>query len=142
MLDISFSYLAYLSFCKDISGINAVNLATLPENYNEEFYRVHLSTWPSLAVVAECDSEPQNEDATAFKGSDRPPILRPKKEIIGYVLGRMDTALGGGVRSSSRFNPERLFVLRAMMEEPYPCSSHEGRVRLRGAVEDTSRRWQ
>jgi len=36
----------------DIPLIQRCNLATLPENYNENFYVNHLRNWPELALVA------------------------------------------------------------------------------------------
>jgi len=53
----------------DIPAIRNCNLATLPENYSDEFYRRHLSLWPRLAILAE------TQDG----------------KLMGYTLGRVDT---------------------------------------------------
>ena len=37
----------------DVPGIQQCNLATLPENYNANFYVNHMRTWPELCLVAE-----------------------------------------------------------------------------------------
>lgn len=37
----------------DVAGIQACNLATLPENYNANFFVQHLRSWPELSLVAE-----------------------------------------------------------------------------------------
>ncbi|KAL7466165.1 hypothetical protein ACHAXS_006469 [Conticribra weissflogii] len=37
----------------DVPQIQQCNLATLPENYNHNFYVNHLRTWPELCLVAE-----------------------------------------------------------------------------------------
>jgi hypothetical protein len=36
----------------DIAHIDACNRATLPENYNREFYEEQIQKWPELALVA------------------------------------------------------------------------------------------
>ena len=36
----------------DINHIDECNRATLPENYQRDFYESHLQTWPELALVA------------------------------------------------------------------------------------------
>ena len=53
----------------DIPAIRNCNLATLPENYSDEFYRRHLSLWPRLAILAETHDG----------------------KLMGYTLGRVDT---------------------------------------------------
>ena len=66
----------------DIPAIRNCNLATLPENYSDDFYKYHLSTWPTLAIIAE-----KEEDNT----------------LIGYTLGRIDIKpnVNGGLPSHS-----------------------------------------
>jgi predicted N-acetyltransferase YhbS len=51
---------------EDIPFIRNCNLATLPENYNAEFYSAQLGHWPDLSLICEDSS-----------GS-----------LVGYVLGR------------------------------------------------------
>ncbi|EED89265.1 predicted protein, partial [Thalassiosira pseudonana CCMP1335] len=57
----------------DIPQIQKVNLATLPENYNNNFYINHMREWPELCLVAE--------------------------HIVGYVLGKVETRPLGHVTS-------------------------------------------
>jgi ribosomal protein S18 acetylase RimI-like enzyme len=67
----------------DISSIQRCNLATLPENYNSQFYLQHLRTWPDLCVVAE-------------HVSPRIPTFgRPDPKIVAYVLGKVDETTVG-----------------------------------------------
>uniref|UniRef100_A0A7S2HE16 N-acetyltransferase domain-containing protein n=1 Tax=Octactis speculum TaxID=3111310 RepID=A0A7S2HE16_9STRA len=67
----------------DIPGIQRCNLKTLPENYAISFYSQHLSNWPHIALVAEELPAPPSPGTT---------LLYPRKgEVVGYVLGRMET---------------------------------------------------
>lgn len=62
----------------DVSSIQRCNLATLPENYNSQFYISHMRQWPDLCVVAE-------------HVSPRIPTFgRPDPKIVAYVLGKVE----------------------------------------------------
>jgi ribosomal protein S18 acetylase RimI-like enzyme len=92
-----------LARATDIPQIQSCNLATLPENYNDNFYRNHMRQWPELALVAEHvprdfdgnDDGREGEDITPLKdylyrvrkGAD---ASRPRKEIVGYILGKVE----------------------------------------------------
>jgi ribosomal protein S18 acetylase RimI-like enzyme len=94
-------------------------LATLPENYNNNFYINHMREWPELCLVAEHVPEGwgSGEDVGGgFNGNDDGSSItplgeylkrnnggsiggsvggasssRPTKEIVGYVLGKVET---------------------------------------------------
>lgn len=76
----------------DVSGIEQCNLATLPENYNANFYVNHLRRWPHLALVAE--HVPPGYESTKKRnwpmcngGYD---ANANKCKVVGYVLGRVE----------------------------------------------------
>jgi len=90
---------------EDIPGIQSANLKTLPENYATHFYRQHMMNWPQLAFVAEAttvedngeysalESVHENEgEKTVLVGRDYGIAKQPERQVVGYVLGRMDTA--------------------------------------------------
>mmetsp|Transcript_37854 Transcript_37854/g.55753 ORF Transcript_37854/g.55753 Transcript_37854/m.55753 type:complete len:370 (-) Transcript_37854:438-1547(-) len=67
----------------DITSIQRCNLATLPENYNQQFYNNHMRQWPELALVA--------EHVPASRVSETDNLAKPfPPSIIGYVLGKVD----------------------------------------------------
>ena len=68
----------------DVPALQRCNLATLPENYNAEFYTQHLRTWPDLALVAEHILPGQQNVQRSFPGS------QPEPNIVGYVLGKVE----------------------------------------------------
>jgi ribosomal protein S18 acetylase RimI-like enzyme len=68
----------------DVPALQRCNLATLPENYNTEFYSQHLRTWPDLALVAEHIVPGQKNVHLSFPGS------QPEPNIVGYVLGKVE----------------------------------------------------
>ena len=89
--------------------IQKCNLATLPENYNAMFYVNHMRAWPELTLVAEhipegCQLLEDEEDANANANGSAITPLRdywtrqsavaedapPRKEIVGYVLGKVE----------------------------------------------------
>jgi len=45
----------------DVPSIQRCNLATLPENYNSNFYLHHLRSWPELALVMEYVPSPADK---------------------------------------------------------------------------------
>jgi len=103
----------------DVPQIQNCNLATLPENYNANFYVNHMRQWPDLALVAEhipegYDIQRDMEYNTNSNGGLREEEQRitplreyiakkrrrggntdssgqpPKKEIVGYILGKVE----------------------------------------------------
>jgi ribosomal protein S18 acetylase RimI-like enzyme len=67
----------------DIPSMSRCNLATLPENYNSEFYIQHLSQYPSLClVIVEKDDNPP---ASPFGSRER---------VVAYVLGSIEERSG------------------------------------------------
>lgn len=98
----------------DVQQIQNCNLATLPENYNANFYVNHMRTWPELTLVAEHIPEGydiREEEVLSMKnGSEKITPLsdyirgrkqrfdedarsgstRPQKEIVGYILGKIE----------------------------------------------------
>ena len=111
----------------DVPQIQNCNLATLPENYNSNFYMNHMRQWPELALVAEhipegYDIQRDMEDA-AQNNEERITPLRdyisnkrkmgnqqrpPKKEIVGYILGKVEERPVNPIRQifpSSRVPP-------------------------------------
>lgn len=79
----------------DVPSIQRCNLATLPENYNSQFYVSHMRQWPDLCLVAEHVTP--SEQTSRYSGF--PGIIHPKPEskIVGYVLGKVEQkSVGGG----------------------------------------------
>lgn len=94
----------------DVPSIQRCNLATLPENYNENFYATHMRNWPELALVAEHIPEGYVEEGnnknnrrsilgglTGGAARNKVSPLRrcddsanKQCQIIGYVLGKVD----------------------------------------------------
>mmetsp|Transcript_19802 Transcript_19802/g.42984 ORF Transcript_19802/g.42984 Transcript_19802/m.42984 type:complete len:564 (+) Transcript_19802:163-1854(+) len=103
----------------DVPQIAACNLATLPENYNANFYVNHMRQWPELTLVAEhipegCTVSSEDDVESSgeitplreyIRGIDRSSTRRqrqrqqqvldnsnnkPQKEIVGYVLGKVE----------------------------------------------------
>ena len=70
----------------DVSSIQRCNLATLPENYNSQFYISHMRQWPDLCVVAEHVSSSSRSSSSTFPT----PFGRPDPKIVGYVLGKVE----------------------------------------------------
>lgn len=68
----------------DVASIQRCNLATLPENYNAQFYTTHLRQWPDLALVAE-HVTPNNDIRNTFGTTHA-----PEPNIVGYVLGKVE----------------------------------------------------
>lgn len=109
-------YIAFrLARRSDVQQIQNCNLATLPENYNANFYVNHMRTWPELTLVAEYIPEgygndvrtrEEEEEEKMNSSSERITPLsdyirgrkqrldneggRPQKEIVGYILGKIE----------------------------------------------------
>ena len=71
----------------DIPSIQRCNLATLPVNYNQQFYANHLRQWPELALVAEAGAE-ENQRPLVSMGPF--PTTQGEPKIVAYVLGKVD----------------------------------------------------
>mmetsp|Transcript_13976 Transcript_13976/g.30594 ORF Transcript_13976/g.30594 Transcript_13976/m.30594 type:complete len:449 (-) Transcript_13976:117-1463(-) len=84
----------------DIPQIQEVNLATLPENYNANFYLNHMRLWPELTLVAEHVPDGLELESDEPKAGITPlsDFIRnrpyqdgqPRREIVGYVLGKVE----------------------------------------------------
>jgi len=106
-----------LAHRSDIPQIQNCNLATLPENYNANFYVNHMRTWPELTLVAEHIPEEgyditREEEGGGGDSSEKitplsdyirgrrqqrfddaassASVSRPRKEIVGYILGKIE----------------------------------------------------
>jgi len=82
---------------EDIPDIQRCNLATLPENYNSNFYSEMLRFWPDLALVVEhippSRVEEEEESKISFFGGAYDPMTSSannRRRIVGYVLGKVD----------------------------------------------------
>eukprot|EP00586_Coscinodiscus_wailesii_P020350 CAMPEP_0172501520 /NCGR_PEP_ID=MMETSP1066-20121228/150601_1 /TAXON_ID=671091 /ORGANISM="Coscinodiscus wailesii, Strain CCMP2513" /LENGTH=343 /DNA_ID=CAMNT_0013276331 /DNA_START=100 /DNA_END=1131 /DNA_ORIENTATION=+ len=75
----------------DIPSIQRCNLASLPENYNSNFYMHHIRNWPELALVMEhVPKGYERYDRRRINpGLGYNPEERPL-EIVGYVLGKVE----------------------------------------------------
>lgn len=86
----------------DVPSLQRCNLATLPENYNSQFYLNHLRTWPDLALVCEAlplnyndadvpppsNNNGSNKLTALWGGASRP--FQPEPNIVAYVLGKIE----------------------------------------------------
>jgi len=75
----------------DVASIQKCNLATLPENYNAQFYNTHIHNWPDLALVAEHVVPREIGERRIHTGSphdDNDDDDEPN--IVGYVLGKVE----------------------------------------------------
>mmetsp|Transcript_23528 Transcript_23528/g.33002 ORF Transcript_23528/g.33002 Transcript_23528/m.33002 type:complete len:328 (-) Transcript_23528:444-1427(-) len=75
----------------DVASIQRCNLATLPENYNSQFYVNHLRQWPDLALVA----EHVGDDSSSFQQTQSNPTTNnpngnSEPNIVAYVLGKVE----------------------------------------------------
>jgi ribosomal protein S18 acetylase RimI-like enzyme len=78
----------------DVPSIQRCNLATLPENYNSQFYVSHMRQWPDLCLVAEHVIPSQQKSLySGFPGIMHP---KPEAKIVGYVLGKVEQKSVGG----------------------------------------------
>ena len=94
----------------DIPMIQRCNLANLPENYSNHFYTTHMRQWPDLALVAEHIPSSSNNNHNNNNNNNQwsnglnqqlyspsgsgisssSDVTPPSKEIIGYVLGKVE----------------------------------------------------
>ena len=92
----------------DVPSIQRCNLATLPENYNSQFYVNHLRQWPDLCLVAEDtmagssdhNNNHNNNNRNQYGGHnlnvDRPfggsfPLVGVRQSnVVAYVLGKVE----------------------------------------------------
>jgi ribosomal protein S18 acetylase RimI-like enzyme len=144
-----------------VAGIQACNLATLPENYNSNFFVQHVRTWPELSLVAEHIPHGYTDDDNELGGGgsinddndydnndyDRSTRItplneywirerrrkkeathanantnynnnnnngRPKKEIVGYILGKVE---------DSQHDHQQMKMRLLQKQTKYPPSS-------------------
>jgi len=71
----------------DVTAIQRCNLATLPENYNQQFYNNHLRQWPELVIVAE-SSEPLSREHQPIYNPF--PSSAPESHVVAYVIGKVE----------------------------------------------------
>lgn len=71
----------------DVPGIQRCNLATLPENYNQQFYSNHLRQWPELVLVAESSEPLKREDQPIYSPF---PSSGPESNVVAYVIGKIE----------------------------------------------------
>jgi len=74
----------------DVPSIQRCNLATLPENYNSQFYISHMRQWPDLCLVAEHVTEPSSGKRFQYSGFPGIGTPKPEPNIVGYVLGKAE----------------------------------------------------
>lgn len=88
----------------DVTSMQRCNLATLPENYNEQFYVSYLREWPDLALVVVEPAQPTSSSATRelprnmgsfmpsssiWTGGSR--LQHSSDKVVGYVLGKVES---------------------------------------------------
>lgn len=71
----------------DVPSIQRCNLATLPENYNSQFYVNHMRQWSDLCLVAE-DTTP--EEPRPFGGASFHNNFNRESNVVAYVLGKVE----------------------------------------------------
>jgi ribosomal protein S18 acetylase RimI-like enzyme len=81
----------------DVQSMQKCNLATLPENYNEQFYVSHLQQWPELALVVVLQERKQHPlDASSPYSSMPSPSQQwtggplATEKVVAYVLGKIE----------------------------------------------------
>ena len=127
-------YIAFrLARRSDVQQIQNCNLATLPENYNANFYVNHMRTWPELTLVAEhipegYDIRAEEELSSTDRNSEKITPLsdyirgrrqrfddasssRPQKEIVGYILGKIEERPIVNVPPKQIFPPSKVVPL-------------------------------
>ncbi len=135
-------YIAFrLARRSDVQQIQNCNLATLPENYNANFYVNHMRTWPELTFVAE--HIPEGYDIRAEEGLsstdrnsekitplsdyirerrqlfDDASCSRPRKEIVGYILGKVEERPIFNAPSKQLFPPSKVVPLYNINNDNY-----------------------
>lgn len=71
----------------DVPSLQRCNLATLPENYNQQFFANHMRQWPELTLVAECTDGSGAQHNPAYSPF---PTASPESNIVAYVLGKVE----------------------------------------------------
>jgi ribosomal protein S18 acetylase RimI-like enzyme len=78
----------------DVPSLQRCNLATLPENYNQQFFANHMRQWPELTLVAECTDEHMNGHGHGGGQHNHAyspfPTASPESNIVAYVLGKVE----------------------------------------------------
>ena len=119
----------------DVPSIQRCNLATLPENYNSQFYVSHLRQWPELALVAEHVVPGRSLSV---------PVTEPN--IVAYVLGKVEEKpirrpLTVLPPNCSHLDPEELYDLDKAMETPQqPLGEPLGHVTSLAVMRDFRRK--
>jgi ribosomal protein S18 acetylase RimI-like enzyme len=74
----------------DVVPMQRCNFATLPENYNANFFDRQLKTFPDLALVAEHVPPDLNNKERRFQNPAFPGLNTHESKVIGYVLGKVE----------------------------------------------------
>ena len=116
----------------DVPSIQRCNLATLPENYNSQFYVSHMRQWSALALVAE-HVLPQQHENNHYNSRHSREYGQPQEpNIVGYCLGKVEDWVVDPPSSK-----ELLFPSDLTQEELYEfqCAQQELKIReARGRV--------
>ena len=76
---------------RDVPSMQRCNLASLPENYNQQFFHNHMRTWPELTIVAECTT-------SGGGGGSTQSWLYPNTPGVGANGGEIGDPTIGGVQ--------------------------------------------
>lgn len=76
----------------DVPSMQRCNLASLPENYNQQFFANHMRQWPELTIVAECNDVPQPGGVVPGPDGGFSPFPGGASEnnVVAYVLGKVE----------------------------------------------------
>ena len=118
----------------DVVGIQECNLATLPENYNSNFYVNHVRAWPELSLVAEHVPEGWEEEEEEEEEDEGGGVWGGGggvDEDYNYDRYRNDDEYGGR-SSSTRITPLGEYwkrEARRRMQRRRPNGVDDGRPR-------------
>ena len=99
-----------LAKSSDIPYLQRCNRASLPENYEDSFYLLHLERWPELCLVAEHVPASQlYSEGEACVIDDLDTTYEPK--IVAYVLGRVEEKPYGKQKPPPYFDKEQRRIL-------------------------------
>ena len=75
----------------DVPSMQRCNLASLPENYNQQFFANHMRQWPELTIVAEYNDIGKG-GMPSSPGSGYSPFPGGSSEtnVVAYVLGKVE----------------------------------------------------
>lgn len=83
----------------DLPSMQRCNLASLPENYNQQFFANHMRQWPELTIVAECSDPTTTSSSLSSTGGGGgvgysynpfPTAGQSDGTIVAYVLGKVE----------------------------------------------------